>query len=378
MNRKKVVHITTMHQPFDTRIFRNECKSLSESGFDIILIANNNEKLIKDGVMIIPFKFEKGVIGRIFKNPINAVKIAKEIDADLYHFHDPELIFQMFFLALRGKKIIWDAHENYQNTIYRFNSLGNKILSFFGAYLFGFLELLFCKFFFSGVITITDKMGERYKRFSIETAIAGNFSDINQIPRKKYKVPNNSKIIFLSSGMQFKERCIFEMAEAIKILNKIDNSILRYAGTFKEDKYKNLIINLAKPVNNIEFIGPLSWTDLVLNEIPKGDIGLVLFDTRDPNNRHGLPNRFFECWSNGLPVITTAGTQVASIVKKFNGGLIIENNEAKSIAKAMNYFIDFPEQIEIMGNNARDAVEKYFCWDVSKKNIINLYNKILN
>jgi glycosyltransferase involved in cell wall biosynthesis len=103
----------------------------------------------------------------------------------------------------------------------------------------------------------------------------------------------------------------------------------------------------------------------------------VLFDTSDPNNCNGLPNRFFECWSNGLPVITTAGTQVARIVLEEKGGIVIPDNSPQSIADAMSRFIDDPSLIEKMGHNARKAVEEKYSWGVAFRNINQLYTEVL-
>ena len=136
----KICHITTMHQPFDTRIFKKECVSLVNNGFDVTLIAPHDKEEIRQGVKIIPIRSRTSFIDRIYHLPKLAIEILEKVSADIYHFHDPELVPFMQQVAKSGKKVIWDAHENYKDTIKSFNSLKIKPLSFLGSEFFNWMD----------------------------------------------------------------------------------------------------------------------------------------------------------------------------------------------------------------------------------------------
>jgi len=103
----KIAHLTSVHSRYDPRIFYKECISLQRAGYDVSLIAADNESnVIKDGIKIINVgrKSQKRLY-RVFISTFMVFKIARKLNADIYHFHDPELIPYMFILKIMGKKL---------------------------------------------------------------------------------------------------------------------------------------------------------------------------------------------------------------------------------------------------------------------------------
>jgi glycosyltransferase involved in cell wall biosynthesis len=376
---KKIVHVTTVHPTFDTRIFRNECVSLANDGYDVYLICPHDKSEVVDGVKIIPIIKYIGMYERLFTAPKMAINKALSIDADLYHFHDPELLLYFAkFAKKHNKNVVWDAHENYEETIAGFNSLKIKPISNLAAKWFAKAEMKFGKNLFKGVVTVNQIMASRYNKYGINVAEVGNFSNIDKL-NYPYPNKNSDSIIFISSGFQFKERGIVEIAQAFNRFSENEKVELKYSGRFKSEEVRNEVISLINESNLSKTIikSEMSWEELVLKEIPSSDVGFVLFDVSDSNNRNGLPNRFFECWSNGLPVITTAGTEVARIVKEENGGIVIDDNSPESIFSAMRFFVENKSQIVTMGLNGRKAVERKYSWQSAYSNLSSFYAKIL-
>lgn len=373
-----VCHITTAHPPLDTRIFRRECVSLAKAGYRVSLIARHENAGELDGVSLVPLPVNRGgTWGRRLVLPWRAANLAADLAADLYHFHDPELLPAMRGLARRtGKPVVWDAHEYYFESIAYNNSLRLRPLSRLAANWFSRLELASCRTRFAGVVTISEQMAKRYIPLGVPTCVSGNFPDLSVFPgpdsRRRSRVP-----LLASIGAQFGPKGAFEIADAFVQLRRHLDCRVAFWGTFHPPALKNeLRARVAAAVNassSIEIEGPIPWRVLVGDLLPQAWAGCVLFDTRNPNYRRGLPNRLFEMWAARVPVLTTEGTEVARIVREVGGGIVLIDNRPETLASAFATLSQDPTAVERMGAAGRQAVETKYNWQIAFDNLLGLY-----
>jgi len=372
-----------MHPVFDTRIFKKECSSLANSGYNVILVAPHTKEEEVEGVKIIPLEKHASFYDRLFIRPRKAIEKIKNIDADLFHFHDPELIPYMASFARKyNKKVIWDAHENYKDTIRSFNSFKFKPLSYIGAILFNFFELRLSKNNFSGVVTITDRMAEKYKKKGIRTCVLNNYADISQF---KYNgiADLSKKPRLISAGAQFEARAIEEIADSFKEIKKsIPNAEIHFTGKFTTERLQNKVNDILKKTEptgedyKVEGFVPFDY--MINVAVPKAWATVILFDITDPNNRNSMTNRFFEAWGNGVPIITTKGTLTAEIIEEVNGGIIIDNNHPTSIAEAFIKIASNKAYREKLSKNGFEAVKNKYNWNRNFQDLKQLYAEVLD
>src|SRR6266404_4211994 len=98
--RERVCILTTVHAPFDTRVFHREAKTLASAGYEVILVAQHNCEQVVDGVHIVPLPQSRNRFDRMTRLTFKALCLAVKHSADVYHFHDPELIPVGLFLRL--------------------------------------------------------------------------------------------------------------------------------------------------------------------------------------------------------------------------------------------------------------------------------------
>ncbi|HLP58384.1 MAG TPA: glycosyltransferase, partial [Candidatus Deferrimicrobium sp.] len=143
----KICHLTSVHPAGDIRIFEKECKSLAAHGYEVVLIIKNKDAETRDGIKIIPFPVFKNRLSLFFLSPFRMFFLARRQKAQIYHFHDPELIITGLLLRLFTKAaVVYDIHEDYKTAIRQKYYLPG-IISRPLAGLFGLFESLAARFF---------------------------------------------------------------------------------------------------------------------------------------------------------------------------------------------------------------------------------------
>jgi len=155
LDEKRICHITTVHNTFDTRIFYKECKSLAKYFGTVYLIAPSREDYEINGVKIVKIPRFKNRLLRITLGNAFAFIKALRTKSKIYHFHDPEFLPWALLLKLLTKaKVIYDVHEDNFTSIREKKWIKGSMLRNAAAILFNCFEKKIARFF--GAIVITE------------------------------------------------------------------------------------------------------------------------------------------------------------------------------------------------------------------------------
>jgi glycosyltransferase involved in cell wall biosynthesis len=362
----KVVNITSVHPPFDTRIFYKESKSLAKAGYDVSLIAQHDRKEIVDGIRIIPLTKPRSRLERMTRTVWQVYRKALEIDADIYHFHDPELIPIGLLLKRQGKRVIYDVHEDLPKQ----NLSKYYIPAVFRRPISVMVEALeaFSARRFDGVVTATPFINRRFLELGVNAVNVNNYPLASELALAENQWEKKEKVVCYVGDIT-KIRGAFEMLEAI---GKTKYRLL-LAGYFEpglEDKLKQL--PGWRQVEALGFVG----REGVRAAMARSVAGLVLLHPTI-NYIDALPVKMFEYMSAGLPVIASDFPLLRQIIEGVGCGLLVDPLNPKAIAEAMRWLLNHPTEAEAMGRRGRQAVEQTYNWDAEAAKIIDLYNKLI-
>ena len=162
MRKVSICHLSSAHADGDVRIFHKECVSLAEAGYDVSLVVTNATSRNEDGVNIISFpRAQNARFKRMTKTVFQVYREAKKINSDAYHFHDPELMIIGVLLAITGKKVSYDVHEDVPKQILDKKWLGPKWLRHIISLTFRLFQW-FCCLFYYHIFTATPEIAKTF------------------------------------------------------------------------------------------------------------------------------------------------------------------------------------------------------------------------
>ncbi|MCK4352706.1 glycosyltransferase family 4 protein [candidate division WOR-3 bacterium] len=365
----KVCILTSVHPCFDVRIFHKEARTLVNAGYDVTLIVQHTKNVIVDGVKIIALPKPKNRFFRIFGTTCQVFMLALKQRADIYHFHDPELLpIGILLKILRETKVIYDVHEDVSKQILSKYWIP-KLLRGLISVLFNLFENLLSKKF-DYIITATVNIRNKFKigkAIDIKNypIVDSNFQIIHSYNKNKYT------IIYVG-GLE-RIRGIKEIVRALEFVNPKYNVTLKLLGEFSEKSFVKEVKNL-KGWDKTYFLGYVSYRE-IYKYLEKVNIGLVCF-LPAPNHIFSMPNKLFEYMAAGLPIVTSNFPLWKKIVEVNKCGLTVNPLNPKEIAKAVEWLIEHPDEAEKMGANGRKAVLEKYNWEKESKKLLKLYEDI--
>lgn len=367
----KIVHLTSAHQRYDTRIFHKMCSSLAAKGYKTSLVVADDQKdEIKNKVSISSVGSKER--SRLRRMTITVKKVyekALSLDADLFHLHDPELIQAGLKLKRNGKKVIFDAHEDLPKQILSKSYLHPLVRKPLSTAFSWYEQMVFRKF--DAIVAATPYISKKI------TAINPNTIDINNYPLlDEFKIKTqpwaskNNEITYV--GGITKIRGILEL---VRGLSHTKGLRLNLAGSFSEEEFRRQIKN----EKNWEKINELGFIDRheVSKVLAKSKLGLVTF-LPEKNHTSSQPNKLFEYMAAGLPVVASNFPLWQEIINGNACGVCVNPLDPQAVGKAIMEITSNDDLAEKMGQKGKLAVQKKYNWQMEEQKLIKLYENTLS
>ncbi len=365
----KVCILTTVHPPFDTRIFHKQAKTLVEAGYDVTLIAQHDRDEVVDGVKIIALPKLKNRFARILGLTWYAFWLALKQKADVYHFHDPELLPIGVLLKLFARaKVIYDVHEDYPKQIL-FKRWINPLFRKVVAASWGRLELKESKML-DAIVVVSEIIASRFPPY--KTVVIKNYPDLRLFLHESLDYRERPAHVVYVGGLT-KMRGVYQMVQAIGQLPERLEAKLLLAGRFEPSSLQDSLSNVSG-WERTEYLGYLNRAEVV-RLLTTARVGLVPL-LPEPKHFSGVPVKLFEYMAAGVPVVCADYPHWRDIITQAKCGLMVNPLDPQEMSEAIQWILVHPDEAAEMSLSGRRAVQKYYSWSTEGRKLLKLYAKL--
>lgn len=366
---KRIVHLTSVHERGDTRILLKQCASLASSGHEVFLIvADGKGEETRLGVRILDVGTSRGRLGRMLGTTRRIAARARDLRADLYHIHDPELLPAGLLLKRSGARVVFDAHEDLPRQILSKPYIAPLARRPVAAATDHF-ERFACRRL-DAVVAATPTIRERFARLGIACVDVNNYPLSGELEAGIAWSGKAAQICYVGGITAI--RGIRETVEAMALCKS--DARLSLVGTFAEPDI-HAELGRRRGWARIDELGFLA-RPAVRAEMGRCVAGLVTF-LPVPNHIEAQPTKLFEYMSAGLAVIASDFPLWREIVLGNECGLCVDPRDPAAIARAIDLLVLDPETARRMGENGSRAVATRYNWASEEKKLLALYDKLL-
>jgi len=359
----KICHFTSSHSLDDSRIAHKELKTLKAHYDDVYLVTHANDKALVELERLHYIKTDKYPsrhrFQRLIFDPWYIYKKAISVNADIYHFHDPELLPYAVLLRLKGKKVIYDAHEDLNRDIQ-----SKKWIPFWARKVLGKLADWFEKLLSKSchlVITSCNPISNKFLAHGQHAITINNYPDDTVF--YPMNIQKKNQVCYI--GTITKTRGIKNTIKACYLANVK----LVLAGHFRDQQLYDECIKM-KEWACVDWRGYLAHE--AINKLMNESLAGILLLTY---SQHYQPIKLYEYLSAGLPVIASNFKSWVNLIEKNGLGFCVNPNNIDDIVKAISSISNDRLSHE-MGAKARKVIKAKYTWQTQSVKLLQAYRRL--
>jgi glycosyltransferase involved in cell wall biosynthesis len=359
----RVVHVSSAHPWTDNRIHYRECHTLAVNGYDVTLVAVETPvRGEEDDVRVVTLPRTKRIV-RMTLGTLRAVRAALKTGAQVFHLHDPELIWAIALLRALGKVVVYDAHEDLPKQILDKDYLRGPIRR--SAVAASRVLVFVAGRTATRVVAATEEIARRYP--SLKVRVVKNYPPVDPDEVVPECAERASAAVYIGGLSEARGGRI--MLEAVMHPDWPVGWKLVVAGSGNE----RLLASLSDPAvaDRVSFLGqiPPQAARLLLREVR---VGLVVLQDV-PAYRFSLPTKMFEYFEAGLPVIASDFPLWRSIIEANDCGRLVDQTSPAAVAAAVAEYARDDGLCSRQGGNARRMAVEEYNWAREGRTLVDLY-----
>lgn len=165
---------------------------------------------------------------------------------------------------------------------------------------------------------------------------------------------------------------VLDMAKVIKDRGRNDIKIV-FIGSGKMKQHLQERVK-TESIKNCLFFSPIPKKELA-KIVSSATVGLMVLKNVPAFYYGTSPNKFFDYIASGLPVINNYPGWLASMIKDYNCGVVVDPDDARMFADALIDMID-NAPLNDYSQNARNLAEKEFDWQLLGDRFVMFFENI--
>jgi glycosyltransferase involved in cell wall biosynthesis len=369
----KVVHLSVVHRPDDSRICERECRTLAGAGYDVTyLVPGATPGRDEHGVQLAALPVRPR--SQRFLSVPEIIAALRALRPFVVHAHDPELLTLFPLLRPFVPRLVYDAHEFLREQVMakEYIPAGARPLVAAASSL-GQRGLVR---FADGVVTVTDDV----------------LSDLGSRPRLRLVAPNYPRLAHFEGAAPYAElasdprlRLVYigalsrnrGIALMLDVMERLgpDDALLVLGGIFSSPAFEaETLARLDAGLGDrVRFLGRVP-RDEVPRYLASAEVLWMASSPSAQFTRPTVATKIYEGAAVGLAVLASDlpgrrivadggfGLNVAPTVEGHLGGV--------------RALIDRRETVAHMGERGRAAVRERFCWEALEASFVDFYARL--
>ncbi len=346
---------------------------MAAAGFDVHLIGPGAPAgQVVEGVRFSSLPTVGGRAGRPLRWPILMVRAIRD-KADVYHFHDPELLpWGVLLRLITRKPVIYDSHEYLREDILgkhwipaRLRKpvavIADKVEKWSAGRL-------------SAVVTVTDEMAGRFRKYQSNTITVKNLPPAPTIEGEPERRP-----ILIYAGLMNVERGLDILFDTAKLVHDArPDAEFHILGTI--EWYGLPPETVDRPAQEwervgVRFLGSIPQPE-VAGRLATASVGWLPRNPNVQNNLLAWPNKLVEYMVVALPVVASDLPLQAGVVRDADCGRIVDALSPAAHAAAIVELLNNPAEARRLGENGKQAALSLYTWEAESQKLQSLYRSV--
>lgn len=351
----------------------HECRSLARE-YDVTLVCfDDGPQRDFEGVRIAPIGSRPTRRRQRWSKLATLAQAALRTEADLYHFHDPELIRTMRWLQKRTTApVVYDIHEYYPDAVTQRSWIPAPLRPALARVVGGF-ERRNAQHF-DALVVADDALRDHFSPSHPLVARVRNYPPLDLFGVNSVMVDSVPTMLYVGSISLV--RGLREMLEALRIVRgSLSQARLILAGKPTEDAEP--VVRLAQEEfgDALEFLGPVPYHKLS-ELLGRAHVGLSLLQPH-PKYEKNVPTKVFDYMAASMPYVASSSRPLQDITHGIGGRLVTAGDPAQAAQAALALLSD-PAGARALGAEGRARAESEINWASEERELLGMYRKLLS